>query len=338
MRRPLGGEGFEQCSSEVLPQETFSGSHFIGFALEISRPFSQFRLSEDINRPKLMGMTSSDSSRTSDNAIPEKYHRTPVSFVRRSTKLSPNRQKLWDESLGQWIVDVPRHHTSMSVDPNFVISPSALFGRDAELVIDIGIGHGESTIAGAKAHPERDFLAVEVYTPGLGKLLAAMVDEGLDNIRGIEANAPEVIDAIEGQAQEVWVFFPDPWQKARYHKRRLIQTGFVTKLATVLRPGGTLRLATDWSNYAEQMRAVMDQHPKFTNLYPHRLRGPDSPLTRAKREGTDNNQPVQEAEALDTIGGWAPRFTTRPVTSFERKATEAGRYIFDLCYQRVADH
>ena len=185
---------------------------------------------------------------------------------------------------------------------------------------------------------ERRFqLADQVYRPGLAKLLDRIVAEDVTNVRMVEANAPEVLDHMlpAGAAQEVWVFFPDPWQKNRYHKRRLIQPKFLDRVARVLKVGGVLRLATDWSHYAAHMREVAEAHPAFENLHPGRLAGHDSPLTRARAKGTDEHNPLPLAEALDTEGGWAPRFATRPVTSFEAKAQRAGRYIFDLAYRRI---
>ncbi len=261
----------------------------------------------------------------------------PVSFVRRELGMSPNRQKLWEDHQGTTVLPVTRSFADTSVAPDSYLDVEAVWGRSGPLVVDIGVGHGESTFAGALAHPEANFLAVEVYRPGLAKLLNRVVDEGVTNVRMVEANAPEVLDHMlpEASAQEVWVFFSDPWQKNRYHKRRLIQSKFLDRVARVLTDGGMLRLATDWSHYAAHMRDVAEAHAAFENVHPGRLAGPDSPLTAARVRGTDDDAPMPEAEALDTTGGWAPRFETRPVTSFEAKAQRAGRYIFDLTYRRV---
>ena len=262
----------------------------------------------------------------------------PVSFVRRELAMSPNRQRLWEEHQGTTVLPVARSFADTSVAPESHLDVASVWGQDGPLIVDIGVGHGESTFAGAQAHPEANFLAVEVYRPGLAKLLDRVVTEGVTNVRMVEANAPEVLDHMlpAASANEIWVFFSDPWQKNRYHKRRLIQPKFLDRVARVLTDGGLLRLATDWSHYAAHMRDVAEAHAEFENLYPGRLAGNESPLTAARVQGTDDDNPLPDAEALDTLGGWAPRFDTRPVTSFEAKAQRAGRYIFDLTYRRVA--
>ena len=261
----------------------------------------------------------------------------PVSFVRRELSMSPTRQRLWQDHMGTTILPVTRTFADTSVAPRSDLNVPEVWGQAGPLVVDIGVGHGESTFAGAVQHPEANFLAVEVYRPGLAKLLDRVVTEGVTNVRMVEANAPEVLDHMlaAGAAQEVWIFFSDPWQKNRYHKRRLIQPKFLDQVARVLTPGGVLRLATDWSNYAAHMREVADAHPAFENLHPGRLAGSESPLTLARLHGTDDDTPQPLAEALDEVGGWAPRFATRPVTSFESKAQRAGRYIFDLAYRKI---
>lgn len=262
----------------------------------------------------------------------------PVSFVRRELAMSPNRQRLWQDHLGSTILPVTRTFADTSVAPRSHLDVPEVWGQAGPLIVDIGVGHGESTFAGALKHPEANFLAVEVYRPGLAKLLARVVTEDVTNVRMVEANAPEVLDHMlsAGSAQEVWIFFSDPWQKTRYHKRRLIQPKFLDQVARVLATDGILRLATDWSNYAAHMRDVADAHPAFDNLHPGRLAGQDSPLTLARLHGTDDDTPQPLDEALDDVGGWAPRFDTRPVTSFEAKAQRAGRYIFDLTYRKVS--
>ncbi len=282
-------------------------------------------------------------------AIPEGYQQIetrdgvkivrdgPVSFVRRELAMSPTRQRLWQDHLGTTILPVTRTFADTSVAPQSHLDTAQVWGQTGPLIVDVGVGHGESTFAGAIKHPEANFLAVEVYRPGLAKLLDQVVTEKVTNVRMVEANAPEVLDHMlpAGSAQEVWIFFSDPWQKNRYHKRRLIQPKFLDQVARVLTDNGILRLATDWSNYAAHMRDVTNAHPAFENLHPGRLAGQDSPLTLARFHGTDDDNPLPLAEALDDVGGWAPRFETRPVTSFEAKAQRAGRYIFDLTYRKI---
>lgn len=290
-----------------------------------------------------------NANQIADDEVPSGYQKVdtpegakivregPVSFVRRELAMSPNRQRLWEKHQGTTVLPVARSFADTSVAPESHLDVASVWGQDGPLIVDIGVGHGESTFAGAQAHPEANFLAVEVYRPGLAKLLDRVVTDGVTNVRMVEANAPEVLDHMlpAASAQEVWVFFSDPWQKNRYHKRRLIQPKFLDRVARVLTDGGLLRLATDWSHYAAHMRDVAEAHADFENLHPGRRAGDESPLTAARVQGTDDGTPLPEADALDTLGGWAPRFDTRPVTSFEAKAQRAGRYIFDLTYRRV---
>jgi tRNA (guanine-N7-)-methyltransferase len=289
---------------------------------------------------------------------PELYRTEPVSFVRRGDRLNPRRQKTWDRSHGKYIVDVPRDRATTSVAEGSDIDWTQVFGRTAPLVVDIGSGLGESTARGAADHPEWDFISVEVYTPGLAALLVRVEDEGLENVRGVQANAPEVLDHLlpAGGVQEIWVFFPDPWHKTRHHKRRLVSRAFADRVARALAPGGVLRLATDWSSYAVHMRSIMEEHPLFENVHPGRAAGDESPLTRVRVEGRElqvGAQPVAPragadragvseatssavvADPVDHDGGWAPRFAGRPLTSFENKALRAGRLVFDLTYRRA---
>lgn len=181
---------------------------------------------------------------------------------------------------------------------------AALFGRHAPLVLEIGSGMGDATVAMAAADPDRNYLAVEVHLAGIAALLVALDRAGLTNVRVARGDAlhllrhlmtPDSVDAVHA-------FFPDPWPKARHHKRRLVQPEHVALLRSRLAPGGTLHCATDWAEYAEAMRATLDADPGLTNAYP----------------------------------GFAPRPAHRPVTRFERRGLAAGREIFDLIYRRSA--
>lgn len=239
------------------------------------------------------------------------YRTKPVSFVRRSGRLSDKQKRMWAERHADYLVDVPRAIARTSVDPEFVLDATAVFGRTAPLVVEIGSGMGDAVVEAATADPQRDYLAVEVYQPGLAHTIAraervgaALGRRGLANLRLVQANAAELLETTipAGSLDELWVFFPDPWHKSRHHKRRLVTAEFAALAARVLRPGGTLRLATDWAEYAEQMIEVLESNEDFTN--PH---GP---------------------------GGVAPRFERRVLTGFERKAHSAGRAIADLEYVR----
>ncbi|MEA5453932.1 tRNA (guanosine(46)-N7)-methyltransferase TrmB [Sinomonas sp. JGH33] len=259
------------------------------------------------------------------------YRRQPVSFVRRGTRLQGRRQQAWDEHAEAFVIDVPRHVADTSVHPDYVFDADAEFGRPAQeapLIVEIGSGLGEAIVAAAEASPEQNFLAVEVYRPGLANTLLRIGQRGLTNVRVVQANAPEVLGTMlpPGSVSELWVFFPDPWHKTKHHKRRLVNDSFAELAARVLAPGGVWRLATDWSGYAQQMRSVVAASPDFRNAHDGERAGAASPLTAAWASGADC-EPTGET---DSVGGWAPRFEGRVQTSFENKALKAGRVIFDL--------
>ena len=171
------------------------------------------------------------------------------------------------------------------------------YGRDAPRVLEIGFGMGETTAAMAAADPGRDYLAVEVHTPGIGNLLALVRELGLTNVRVAHGDAMELVHRLApGSLDAVHVFFPDPWPKARHRKRRLIQPGNVRLLRERLRPGGVLHCATDWPDYAVAMAGALEADP---GLY-------------KRHEG-----PLH-----------------RPVTKFERQGVQAGRPIVDLVFGR----
>jgi tRNA (guanine-N7-)-methyltransferase len=172
----------------------------------------------------------------------------------------------------------------------------ALYGRAAPLVVEIGSGMGEATAQMAAADPDRHLLAVDVHVQGLGRLLRRVEDLGLTNVRVAEGDAVVLLRDMlpAGSVDEVRVFFPDPWPKARHAKRRLVQQPFLDLVATRLVTGGTLHVATDWAPYAEQVSALLHRHPSY--------------------------QVVHEGD----------RPTHRPVTKFERQGLAAGRTSYDV--------
>lgn len=246
--------------------------------------------------------------------VPPEFFRQPYSFVRRGDRLTSRRQKAWDAYSPTHVLEIPRLHADTSVSPEANFVPEDIYGRAAYQVVEIGSGLGEAIVHRAAEVPEANFLAVEVYTPGIADLLLKMSQAEVENVRVAQANAPELLDNMldEASVDELWVFFPDPWHKSRHHKRRLVSPAFANKAARVLKPGGIWRLATDWEEYALVMREVLDNHPEFENVH--------------AGEG---------ASAEDPTGGWAPRWEGRILTSFERKAREAGRIARDLTYRRI---
>lgn len=273
----------------------------------------------------------------------QKHYRKPLSFVRRSNTLKPSYQRSWEAALGQELLDVPHGERDTSVAEGFNIDWSAEYGRTAALIVEIGSGSGEAISGAAAANPDTDFLAIEVYRPGAAQLAARIRREGLSNVRVACLDAVEVLDKLLPQASvaELWVFFPDPWHKSKHKKRRLVQPSFVEKAARAIAPTGVWRLATDWSDYAVQMREVIGASSSFWNFHSGERAGEQSPLTRVRLGDLDaaslgkEVQPLPLQEALDREGGWAPRYAARVVTDFEQKALNAGRKIFDLSYLRT---
>jgi tRNA (guanine-N7-)-methyltransferase len=172
----------------------------------------------------------------------------------------------------------------------------ALFGRDAPLVVEIGSGMGEATAAMAAADPARNVLAVDVHVQGLGRLLRRAEDGALANVRVAQGDANVLLRdmLLPGSVDEVRVFFPDPWPKARHAKRRLVQRPFTDLVASRLWAGGRLHVATDWAPYAEQVQALLHAHPAY--------------------------EVVHEGE----------RPEHRPVTRFEQRGLDAGRAAYDV--------
>jgi tRNA (guanine-N7-)-methyltransferase len=191
----------------------------------------------------------------------------------------------------------------LTVTPGPALDLTALFGRAAPVVLEIGSGMGEATAAMAAADPGRGYLAVEVHTPGIANLLALVEQYGLTNVRVAHGDAVELISTglLPAALDAVHAFFPDPWPKARHHKRRLIQPDRVALLRSRLTPGGALRCATDWADYAEAMRETLDGDPELVNAH----------------------------------DGYAPRWAGRPLTKFEQRGLDAGRQVYDLEYHRV---
>jgi tRNA (guanine-N7-)-methyltransferase len=180
---------------------------------------------------------------------------------------------------------------------------SLAFGRQAPLVLEIGFGMGDATAQIAAALPGSNFIGVEVHEPGVGALLRRIGELGLNNLRIVQHDAVQVLEQMIAPASlaGVHIYFPDPWHKKRHHKRRLLQPGFVTRLATRLAPGGYLHCATDWQPYAEQMLQVLSS----------------------------------EAALRNTADGYAPRPDWRPLTKFEARGLKLGHGVWDLLFGRV---
>jgi tRNA (guanine-N7-)-methyltransferase len=178
----------------------------------------------------------------------------------------------------------------------------ALFRRRAPRCLEIGFGAGEVIGALAKAHPETDHVGIEVHRAGVGRLLMHAQEEALANVRIICHDAVEVLaSSIADEAfDSILIFFPDPWHKKRHHKRRLIDTPFMSTLAAKLKTGGVLRLATDWQAYAEQMLSV--------------------------------GNACDRLQSLSADNAYVERPDFRPATRFERRGARLGHGVWDLAY------
>ncbi|HHF7345271.1 tRNA (guanosine(46)-N7)-methyltransferase TrmB [Legionella feeleii] len=219
-------------------------------------------------------------------------HRTIKSFVLRAGRLS-NRQ---EQGLMHYL---PAYELALDEKP---FDFQAIFGREAETVVEIGFGMGASLTTMAQHYPERNFIGIEVHRAGVGSLAADLHEYAIKNVRIISHDAVEVLKRhiAENSLSGVQIFFPDPWPKKRHHKRRLIQADFIKLLVRCLKPGGFIHCATDWQEYAEHMQAILSVEPALTNSEPK--------------------------------GGFSPRPETRPLTKFEQRGNRLGHGVWDLIY------
>jgi len=229
----------------------------------------------------------------------EVNRRTVVSFVNRGGRLTVGQARAWER---HWPT-LGREVTAVAPGP---LDLDAWFGRSAPALLEIGPGMGETTAQLAEAAPELNYLAIDVYQPGLAQLMMRAETAGLTNLRLLRGDAVVLLEehlppeSLSG----VRIFYPDPWPKKKHHKRRLVQPDVVATVAGRLVPGGRLHLATDWEHYAEHMLAVCSAEPLLRN------------------------------EHADAPGGWAPRPAWRPLTKFESRAEEVGRVSHDLMFVR----
>ena len=223
----------------------------------------------------------------------DEQRRAIRSFVLRQGRTSDAQRRAVDALLPRF--GVPFRNAPLDLDN--------LFGRRAPKILEIGFGMGETTATIAHAHPENDYLGIEVHTPGVGALLKRIVELGLANVRIVQHDAVEVLEQMiaPGTLDGAHVFFPDPWPKKRHHKRRLIQAPLVALLASRMKPGATLHLATDWEDYARQMLEVLSADDALTN----------------------------------TADGYAERPATRPETKFENRGLRLGHKVWDLVFTKI---
>ncbi len=199
--------------------------------------------------------------------------RTIRSFVRRTGRLTPAQQKALIEL---W----PRFGLDAGAAP---LDPGLVFGREAQTVLEIGFGNGDSLVEQAAVDAARNYIGIEVHEPGVGHCLLRLRELGLENLRLI---CQDAIDVLEQRVpahslERINLYFPDPWPKKRHHKRRILQPPFLALCSRALRPGGTLHIATDWANYAEHIDELMSESVAFECLET-REHGGEAPLERPR--------------------------------------------------------
>ena len=190
-----------------------------------------------------------------ESPLPEKSVRSIRSFVLRQGRATESQKRAFEV-----------HWPSLGLDySGLPVDFSTVFPKPADLVVEIGFGNGEQLLFGALHEPERNFIGIEVHSPGVGRALNAVAEAGLGNVRIYRHDAVEVLrdDIADGSLSEVRIYFPDPWHKKRHHKRRLIQADFIALLCLKLKPGGLLHLASDWQEYVEHMWEVCDNEPEL---------------------------------------------------------------------------
>ena len=226
-------------------------------------------------------------------------HRPIRSFVLRTGRMTPGQERAFKEYWPRYGVDF---------DPAQPLDFSALFGNHNPVWVEIGFGDGESLSTMARTFPERNYLGIEVHTPGVGHLLLKLAEEDIGNVRIISADAMEILQQVipASSLAGVQLFFPDPWHKKKHHKRRIVQPAFVELMATLLKPGGLFHAATDWEDYAAHMlRHFSARDDLFENL-------------------SDSN-------------GYLPQPDSRPTTKFERRGQRLGHGVWDLMFRRTPD-
>lgn len=224
----------------------------------------------------------------------EKWHRPVRSFVLRTGRLTVAQQRALDNYWQEYGIDFS----------DKLLDFDAIFGNNNPITLEIGFGNGASLLEQATNNPGRNFLGIEVHTPGVGLIISGAQQAGISNLRVIRHDAIDVLDKqiSENTLDRVQLFFPDPWHKKRHHKRRILNSDFVETIRKHLRIGGHFHMATDWENYAEHMLETMSQHQGFIN--------------------TAGEENFVSPQGL------------RPETKFERRGLKLGHGVWDMVYQR----
>jgi len=235
--------------------------------------------------------SATQTATTDDKPI---YRRGIKSFVIRAGRLTKGQELALERKWSEWGIEL--------TDGD--INPTALFGRDAHTVLEIGFGMGQSLVGMAQNAPEKNYLGVEVHLPGVGSVLNLAEEAGIENLRISKDDAIEVLKLIpDNSLDTIQLFFPDPWHKKKHHKRRIVQPEFAQTLRRILKPGGIFHLATDWEPYMEHMLEVMDVADGYENIAGN--------------------------------GNCIPRPEHRPLTKFEKRGQNKGHGVWDMMYRKL---
>lgn len=222
-----------------------------------------------------------------------RYKRKVRSFVLRTGRLSDRQRNMMNDNWATMGLDYQPQPFDFKT----------IFGNDNPVILEIGFGMGKSLVEMAEQNPHLNYIGIEVHTPGVGACIAYAIEKGVKNLRVICHDATEILrDSIaSGSLHGLQLYFPDPWHKAKHHKRRIVQTEFITQILTKLDDTGFIHFATDWENYAEWMLEVLQQFDK---------------------------ELVNQSPTNDYI----PRPDFRPLTKFEERGKNLGHGVWDLYF------
>ncbi|QLB13729.1 tRNA (guanine-N(7)-)-methyltransferase [Bisgaardia hudsonensis] len=224
-----------------------------------------------------------------------RYKRKVRSFVLRTGRLSEYQRNMMNN---HWAFYGLEHQ-------NTPFNFQEIYHNDNPVVLEIGFGMGKSLVEMAEQNPHKNYLGIEVHTPGVGACIAYAVEKKVKNLRVICHDAMEILrDCIaDNTLAGLQLFFPDPWPKAKHHKRRIVQSEFINNLTPKLVDQGFIHMATDWQNYAEHMLEILQSAVQFSNV----------------------------SETNDYI----PRPDFRPLTKFEQRGHKLGHGVWDLYFLKT---